>query len=334
MQRFNASTLEKHFTPRKGERRLGDTIRWPGSDDWRSAIKDHPGQFVILGIPEDIGPVANLGKHGTKHAFSSFLDAFLGVQDNRFLRGEDLLLLGSVSCFDLLDRCHQIETTSPEALAEMRALVEELDQRVYTVIQAIVEADKIPVVIGGGHNNAYGMLKGTSLGLGQAVQCINFDAHADLRRQEGRHSGNGFRYALDEGYMERYFAIGLHEGYNNEDILELLESDQNLEYFSLEEYIHFNYEVNEVVNRVFQHLHEGQYTGLELDLDCLPQVPSSAHTPVGISVDDALKWIWQLTTRGNIVYFHIAEGIPTEHYQTGKLISYFVTTFIKAYKDK
>jgi formiminoglutamase len=57
-----------------------------------------------------------------------------------------------------------------------------------------------------GHNNAYGCIKGAAKGLYKAgiiplvqINAINLDAHADFRPLEGRHSGNAFRYADEDG---------------------------------------------------------------------------------------------------------------------------------------
>jgi formiminoglutamase len=39
------------------------------------------------------------------------------------------------------------------------------------------------------------------------VNAINFDAHSDFRILEGRHSGNGFSYAYEEGFLKKYFIL-------------------------------------------------------------------------------------------------------------------------------
>ena len=77
-----------------------------------------------------------------------------------------------------------------------------------------------PIAIGGGHNNAYPLIKGSAKGLYKAgriplaqINCINLDAHTDFRPSEGRHSGNGFRYAEEDGYLQKYCAVGVHENY-------------------------------------------------------------------------------------------------------------------------
>ena len=42
------------------------------------------------------------------------------------------------------------------------------------LVNQIVRAGKIPVIIGGGHNNAYGNIKGSALALGKPCKCNQF----------------------------------------------------------------------------------------------------------------------------------------------------------------
>ncbi|NQY12901.1 MAG: arginase family protein, partial [Henriciella sp.] len=67
----------------------------------------------------------------------------------------------------------------------------------------------IPIVIGGGHNNAYPILKGMSQGRHSTFAAINLDPHTDFRALEGRHSGNGFHYATEQGFLSHYFCLGM-----------------------------------------------------------------------------------------------------------------------------
>src|SRR5438270_808448 len=45
------------------------------------------------------------------------------------------------------------------------------------------------------------------------INCINLDAHTDYRPEEGRHSGNAFRYAESDGFLQKYCVVGIHENY-------------------------------------------------------------------------------------------------------------------------
>src|SRR5207245_1634460 len=105
-----------------------------------------------------------------------------------------------------------------EKLQAYRHAVNSIDDAVEQVTKLITSHKKIPVVIGGGHNNAYGCLKGAAKGLHKAgtlplaqLNAINLDAYAEYKPAEGRHSGNAFRYAEDDGYLAKYCVVGLHE---------------------------------------------------------------------------------------------------------------------------
>ena len=78
--------------------------------------------------------------------------------------------------------------------------MKKIDKEVSHVICNIIKQAKIPIIIGGGHNNSYGNIKGLALSKGKPVNAINFDAHTDFRIMEGRHSGNGFTYAFEDGF--------------------------------------------------------------------------------------------------------------------------------------
>lgn len=71
----------------------------------------------------------------------------------------------------------------------------------------------LPVVLGGGHETAYGHFLG-HVQMRQPVGVLNWDAHADVRplRDGQAHSGSPFRQMLDHpsGLCERYTVAGLH----------------------------------------------------------------------------------------------------------------------------
>src|SRR5262249_14979332 len=141
-------------------------------------------------------------------------------QSNDFLSGEEILLLGH---FDFGDLGRLIEANAHDKEERMQAYrhaVISIDEEVESLVKMITGHEKIPVVIGGGHNNAYPLIKGAAKGLYKAgliplaqINAINLDAHTDFRPSEGRHSGNAFRYAEEDGYLQKYCIIGVHENY-------------------------------------------------------------------------------------------------------------------------
>ena len=93
------------------------------------------------------------------------------------------------------------------------------------IVKPYVIKGYIPIVIGGGHNNAYPIIKTISESFNQAIHVFNLDPHADCRALEGRHSGNSFSYAKEHGFIDQYTVFGLHKNYNSEFIYSYLEKN-------------------------------------------------------------------------------------------------------------
>ena len=334
MSRFKIADrayLDSLISRRVGEVKLGERVITV--DDLDASLNNKDAKFVLLGIPEDIGVRANLGVGGTHTFWEPALKAMLNVQSTTKLSGEELIVLGA---FDFEDELAASEDYSVE---ELRKLVEEVDKAVAPIIQKIVAAGKVPIVIGGGHNNAYPILKGCSEALRMPLNCINLDPHSDFRAMEGRHSGNGFRYAHRGGFLGKYCAIGLHENYNAQDIVDEVNDDPDL-YFTFYEDIFvkeqktFYDAVRKAMNKC-----EGKPTGLELDMDCLERSLASAATPSGITAVQARRFVGWCAHTLHPAYFHLAEGAVMlrdgrTDYMTPKMAAYLVTDFIKAYQEK
>lgn len=293
-------------------------------------LEKSSAKFVLLGIPEDIGVRANLGQPGTSKMWKHALKKICNIQHNDFFNAQNLLVIGEIKLEDLLLKSENA------SLEELRNITSEIDERVFPIIKHIVKTGKTPIIIGGGHNNSFPLLKGTSEALGKAIHCINIDPHADLRKLEGRHSGNGFSYALKENYLDHYFVIGLHENYNSQYILDQFNQNNHLNFYSFEDWLKGNITWEECFEAIFEFTGKKPF-GFELDLDSITHFPSSAATPTGFSENDIRIMIYHIAQHFNTKYFHITEGAP-ELYQdksdlAAKLVSYFVTDYIKAQPD-
>ncbi len=314
------------LTRRPGETRLGERIGLPQGTDIEQALAGSTADFVLIGIPEDIGVRANLGLGGAHTAWLPALRALLNTQSNRFVDGSEILLLGH---FDFAGAMESSLNMEP---GELRGLVEQIDTCVSPFIRAVAAAGKTPVVIGGGHNNAFPILRGCSEASNRPLHCINMDAHSDYRRMEGRHSGNGFRYARNAGYLGRYALPWLHEAYNSSAVASELRADPLILVRFAEDGTTLEASVNAALNFT-----KGAPTGIELDLDCIAGVLSSAATPAGIGVEQARGFIRRCAAECDCAYLHLAEG-ATELRDgrsdplTAKLISYLVRDFIAARK--
>ncbi|WP_118950801.1 formimidoylglutamase [Taibaiella helva] len=319
---------------REGETRLGETIGLAavaGNAD--EALAGSPARFVILGLPEDIGVRANGGIGGAHTAWPGFLKSFLHIQQTAAFRGEDFLLLGEYNFNDWLLNC------SDAGIEQLRSYTAHIDAEVHPLIHKIVTAGKIPLVIGGGHNNAYPLLKGTALALGKSLNVINLDAHSDYRVMEGRHSGNGFRYAHQEHFLTRYAMLGLHEAYNSQPVAAELKANPDLlPLFWDDIFVRGKMRWKESLQQALDFV-KGNAFGVELDVDCIQQALSSAATPVGMTTHHALQYLYHCGLAVNAVYLHLPEGVVEradgqQDVFTGKLLSYLVQAFVKGVLER
>jgi formiminoglutamase len=194
--------------------------------------------------------------------------------------------------------------------------------------------------VGGGHNNSYPIIKGCSLALDKKINVINCDPHTDFRSLEGRHSGNGFSYAYKEDYMNNYSVFCMHEQYNTESVLKDFTANNHHLYFSRYEDV-FVRESKNYSDTLIQNIGfvKNDVCGVEIDLDAITNVPSSAKTSSGISPVQARQYAYQCGKQLSALYFHIAEGAPILSHikadnKTGKLIGYLIADFIKGVNDK
>lgn len=328
---------------RRFETKLGERIRCiaPASNI-EEAIQQPSVKYILFGIPEDIGVKANYGIGGADTLWQSFLNTFLNIQSNDFLDGSEILILGH---FDFSSLKTVIENTienEDEKIEAYRKAVNTIDTEVEQLMHVITQNNKMPIVIGGGHNNAYPCIKGAAKGWYKAgviplaqINAINLDAHTDYRPIEGRHSGNGFRYAEEDGYLEKYCIVGLHENYIQQNVWMDMVNNPFIDCITYEDI--FIHEKKNFIQSVLYSTEftEDSLTGIELDLDSINNTLSSAYTPVGITANHARQFIHYTTTQSKPAYLHICEGATKlddgkTDTSTGKLVSYLVTDFLKA----
>ena len=296
---------------RPGEVRIGE----------RAGTLDEGGQvpagarIALLGVPEDIGVRANGGRPGARGMWKALLPRLLNMQSNAFVDGAAFVVAGRVDVRDLRGRAAAIDETAggpvarAQALRELRALVAEVDARVASVVANLRGMGLVPVVVGGGHNNAYGILTGCARAAGAPLGCVNVDLHADLRPQEGRHSGNPFTYARAEGHLARYAVAGMSERYATQAILDALAADPALRAFTFEGFLAGGMDVLSLADAALAHVGTGPAT-LELDLDAVAGAPASAAAASGFTPSQFRVLALRLAARMDLHAVHLAEGAP------------------------
>ncbi len=343
-KKYNKTDILSLTHLRKFETKVGECVlSCTAEGTIEDAVSKTKAAYVVIGIPEDIGVKANLGRGGADSCWFPFLDAFLNLQSNDFFSGENVLIAGHFDFSAVENLINMNAATGDEKLEAYRHAVNRIDDEVEELVKLVTQHKKIPVIIGGGHNNAYPAIKGAAKGLFKAdvlplaqINCINLDAHADYRPLEGRHSGNAFRYADEDGYLNKYCVIGIHENYLQQNVWFDMASNPFIDCITYEDIF-----IREKRNYVQAIAHatgftEDSYTGIELDLDSIENILSSAYSPCGITALQARQFINFVATDSKVAYVHISEGATAlesgeENSTTGKLISYLVSDFIKSH---
>lgn len=318
---------------RPGETKFGEKTAFLGTgENLEKKLQESPAKFVLFGIPEDIGVMGNHGIPGTRNAWEAALKVLLNIQHNDFTKGSRVLILGHLDFTESLEKIGQL--SGDELVEQCRVLTEAIDKEVTDIVRKIVTAGKKPIIVGGGHNNAYGNVKGSSLALGSGINVLNIDAHTDFRKRESRHSGNGFSWAFYEGFLEKYFMFGLHENYTSKKVFKKIDQESRIAYNTFEEIFirrekGLEFEINEAINFV-----KGGSFGIEVDMDAIAYMPSSAMTPSGLSLETVRQMVFTASRLKNATYLHLCEAAPdpedpAEMSMTGKALAYLISDFIR-----
>jgi formiminoglutamase len=326
---YSEKNVASFLKKRAGETKFGEKVNFV---ETLEDIKNHPAKYVLLGIPEDIGVRANYGNPGTSKAWEAALGSLLNIQHNHLTNPENVILLGEIDCDTQMKQAENISKEENHYAEELGELVTQIDHKVSEIIKTVVEAGKFPIIIGGGHNNSFGNLKGTSEALQKPINCVNFDAHTDFRALEHRHSGNGFSYAFVDGFLDKYFIFGLHRNYTSEAVFNSMEKNSHRVNFNLFEDISVKHKLtfskglkdakNFCCNEIF---------GIELDMDAIEMMGSSAISPSGFTLTEARQFVSYFSKIENASYLHICEGSPSAGIftnQVGKAIAYLVSDVI------
>ena len=339
---YNKNDILSITHMRKFETKLGEVVKCADNNNIEDTVAATSATYIVIGVPEDIGVKANNGIGGADSCWFSFLDAFLNIQSNDFLSGEQIFIAGHFDFTKVKNLINANAMTDEEKMEAYRHAVNMIDDEVEEIVKIVSQNKKIPIIIGGGHNNAYPAIKGSAKGLLKAellqlaqINCINLDAHADYRPLEGRHSGNAFRYADEDGYLKKYFIVALHENYLQQNTWLDLANNPFIDCVTYEDiFLREKQNFIQAVSHAMSYT-DDEYTGVELDLDSIENVLSSAMTPCGISALQARQYIHFTGLNAKVAYVHICEGATKmdngeSNIETGKLVSYLVSDFVKA----
>ena len=195
-------------------------------------------------------------------------------------------------------------------------------------VQRLLEHNVFPVLLGGGHDMAWGHFMGIHALLGQKehIGIINFDAHLDLRIPEPQgNSGTPFfqiaKHLQKAGQKFQYLCLGARKDANSQELLqtatELSVDIRYRENFHLDRIQEISELLNSFLNKV-----DRVYVTIDLDGFSSAYAPGvSAASPMGFDPDIVLSCLQKIFESKKVISLDIAEMNPKydQDNQTAKL---------------
>lgn len=271
--------------------------------------------FVLLGFSCDEGIRRNLGRTGAAEG----PDVLRGVLAKMPLHKNEIALLdaGNITCTD-----HDLESAQ-SALS--------------IAVHSLIDHGYIPIVIGGGHEMAWGHYQGIAKKIAdQTLGIINIDTHFDMRPvMDGDKGSSGTPFLqiakAHEAANHRfdYHCIGIQRYGNTRQLFNAAER-YNVKVLSADD-MQMNPDANAAfVNRALegnQHI----YLSLCLDVFSAAYAPGvSAPQAFGLSPWSILPIVRQVAASGKVISYDIAELSPKYDLdsRTVKLAANFVYEII------
>jgi formiminoglutamase len=332
---FSESDRKKLVSKESGDSKFGNHVQLiTHSSNIYDQLKSLDVDFVLFGIPEDIGIFANRGIMGASSTWNYVIKVLLNIQNNQFTNPKKLAILGHLDFTKEQKLVEKFNQTKTNDIKKARRIVEDIDKEITYLVHEIVKAGKTPIVIGGGQNNAYGCIKGTSLALDSNINAINLDTCINFKPEEGRHNQNGFSYAYAEGFLKRYFAFGVHEDNVIQRVHETVgKLKKHIKYNTFEgltirKELKFKDECNKALEFV-----SNKPFGIEINCNAIENLASSKMTLSGFSANKTRAFLNLFASHENAKYLHISEAAPTlapkkRAKLSAKLITKLITDFI------
>lgn len=210
------------------------------------------------------------------------------------------------------------------------------------VVTKVLNNKMTPIILGGGHETAYGHYLGVRNHIGSKgkLGIINIDAHFDLRPyDEQTSSGTMFRQILEQDENSSYFVLGIQRYGNTQDLFDKAD-ELNVTYI-YEEDMHYG-QMAKVKIAIEEFIQKHDWIMLTLCTDVLnaafaPGV--SASSPFGLDTTIVREIIKTVTSYEKVLSFDISEVNPImdENNRTVKLGAYLtneaITSFLGGRKN-
>jgi formiminoglutamase len=253
--------------------------------------------FSILGYACDEGVARNRGRVGAYHGPDHIKKA-LGPMPNHLPQKYQLFDLGNIVCIgDDLEGAQK-------SLSETVGLI--LSQKSF------------PIVLGGGHDMAYGHFKGirNHFGPSKKIGIINFDAHFDLRDNGGvPTSGTPFHQIATEAQTNgedfNYLCLGIRRDANPKVLFETAQQTGSKFILRPEFTLGNLKKVNKKLQKFLDKV-DLVYVTLDLDGFASAYAPGvSAPSPLGFNPEIVLECLNTIIASKKLTALDLAEYNPT-----------------------
>jgi len=207
-------------------------------------------------------------------------------------------------------------------------------------VKLLLENQKKPIIIGGGHETAFGHYLGIASYLksrqpSAKLGILNIDAHFDLRSYEfGAHSGSPFLQALEQAKLKeidlKYFVHGINPHNNTKSLFETAEK-LKVEFNSNKEVINNDKSALQKL-KAFVEDRTHIYLTICLDVFDAPIAPGvSAPAWHGIQLQKALDVIALIKSSGKLISMDICELNPVfdQDNRTAKLAGMLIAELLQ-----
>jgi len=272
--------------------------------------------FCFLGYCCDEGIVRNLGRQGADKGYEAVKKELANLPVS-FDENVDLYDGGYVVCKD---------NNMEKAQAELSIIVEKA-----------LQLGLFPVVIGGGHDVAYGSFCGVSnyLTNNKNLGIINFDAHFDLRElKEKGNSGTMFHQISEDCKRNKtlfnYMAVGIQKSGNTISLFKKADS-LGVNYFLAKD-INL-YSLNKIKEQLDNFIKPLDKIYITICLDVFSSAYASgvsAPQPFGLQPETVMSLMKHILDSKKVINFDIAEISPRfdNDNQTAKLAAIFIYALI------
>ena len=272
-------------------------------------------RFGLLGFSCDVGIKRNLGREGAK----------LGPEALRKALGPLAILKSTVEVYDVGD----ITCVDDDLEAAQSALAE--------AVHMLFKHNLIPIIIGGGHEVAWGHYQGIYKHYPQDnVGIVNFDAHLDMRplTAEGKGSSGSPFLQIAEDHAQKnkrlnYNCFGIQRSGNTYPLIDAAKK-HNVQIMYVDEMQGNKTKCLNIIDRIaFQSKYV--YASICLDVIAQPFAPGvSAPQIMGITPWQLMPLVKRVALSGKAISYDIAELSPPhdQDERTAKLAANLVHAIV------